>query len=459
MSSSDIAIRVTRLSKCYEIYDTPRDRLKQFVWPRVRQFAGKAPRQYFREFWALRDVSFEVKRGETVGIVGRNGSGKSTLLQMICGTLTPSDGELEVNGRVAALLELGAGFNPEFTGRENVFMNAAILGLSQAETESKLENILDFADIGDFIDQPVKTYSSGMYVRLAFAVIAHVDADILVIDEALSVGDVFFTQKCMRFLRAFRERGTILFVSHDSASVVNLCQRAVWLDKGSVRVVGKANEVTELYLQNLFEPEAMAGSSPAEKGPVEVGQTLEGVSADGQYPEQDKTLVQAGLREFGAKAAVIRAVRLLDQEGSPFVLLLKPQVVELSFDAYCYEALRFPLAGFIIKDRLGQILVAHNTSQLNVEVPEFVEAGSELSVSFCFELPALAPGDYIISVAIGEGTQDEPLIQHWIHDAIAFKSQAHNVHGIFGLPISSACITPKNPSPRGPIGLVSREIK
>lgn len=453
MSSSDIAIRVTRLSKCYEIYDTPRDRLKQFVLPRVRQFAGKAPRQYFREFWALRDVSFEVKRGETVGIIGRNGSGKSTLLQMICGTLTPSGGELEVNGRVAALLELGAGFNPEFTGRENVFMNAAILGLSQAETESKLENILDFADIGDFVDQPVKTYSSGMYVRLAFAVIAHVDADILVIDEALSVGDVFFTQKCMRFLRAFRERGTILFVSHDSGSVVNLCQHAVWLDKGSVRIAGKANEVTELYLQNLFEPEVVVDANPAENRPVGVGQTPESASADVQHLEQ------AGLREFGVKAAVIRAVRLLDQAGLPFVLLLKPQIVELSFEAYCYEALRSPLAGFIIKDRLGQILVAHNTSQLKVEVPESVEAGCRLNVSFCFELPALAPGDYIISVAIGEGTHDEPLIQHWIHDAIAFKSQAHNVHGIFGLPISSACITTMTPSPQPPIDLVSREIK
>src|SRR3990167_2532409 len=197
--SSETAIKITNLSKCYHIYDKPHDRLLQMLM--------RGRKQYYREFWALNDVSFEIKKGETVGIIGRNGSGKSTLLQMICGTLNPTKGQVETHGRIAALLELGSGFNPEFTGRENVYMNASVLGLSNEEIDARFDDIAAFADIGEFIEQPVKTYSSGMMVRLAFAVIAHVDADILVIDEALSVGDAFFTQKCMRFLRKFMEKG------------------------------------------------------------------------------------------------------------------------------------------------------------------------------------------------------------------------------------------------------------
>ena len=190
---TDIAIKVQNLSKCYHIYDSPRDRLKQFIAPRLQRLTWQTPKQYFREFWAVKDVSFEIKKGETVGIIGRNGSGKSTLLQMICGTLNPSHGSIETNGRIAALLELGSGFNPEFTGRENVYMNASVLGLSNKEIDERFDDIVAFADIGEFVEQPVKTYSSGMMVRLAFAVIAHVDADILIIDEALAVGDAFFT--------------------------------------------------------------------------------------------------------------------------------------------------------------------------------------------------------------------------------------------------------------------------
>src|SRR5450759_1720920 len=239
---TDIAIRVSNLSKCYQIYNAPRDRLKQFVVPRLQRMAGQTPRQYFREFWALKDISFEIKKGETVGIIGRNGSGKSTLLQLICGTLSPTGGSVATNGRIAALLELGSGFNPEFTGRENVYMNAAVLGLSKEEVDQRFDAIAAFADIGYFIEQPVKAYSSGMMVRLAFAVIAHVNADILVIDEALSVGDAIFTQKCARFLRAFREKGTLLLVSHDTSSVINLCQSAIWLDQGATRMQSTAQE-------------------------------------------------------------------------------------------------------------------------------------------------------------------------------------------------------------------------
>ncbi len=237
---TDFAIKASNLSKCYQIYHQPQDRLKQFLW--------RGRRQYYREFWALRDVSFQVMPGEVLGIIGRNGSGKSTLLQMVCGTLTPSSGEVSVKGRVAALLELGAGFNPEFTGRENVYMSAAILGLTQQEIEARFEEIVDFSGIRDFIDQPVKTYSSGMYVRLAFSVATSVNPDILVIDEALSVGDGEFARKSFDRIMEFKKAGkTILFCSHSLYQVEAICSRALWLDKGQICAQGKTADVVRAY--------------------------------------------------------------------------------------------------------------------------------------------------------------------------------------------------------------------
>lgn len=254
--ASDIAIRVQNLSKCYQIYDTPRDRLKQFVIPRLERLVGQEGKQYFREFWALQDVSFEIKKGETVGIVGRNGSGKSTLLQTICGTLTPTSGTVETNGRIAALLELGSGFNPEFTGRENVVLNAAILGMRPDEIEDNIDSILDFSELGQFLDQPVKTYSSGMYVRLAFAISVHVSPQILIVDEALAVGDAKFQAKCMRRIKDMQETGvTILFVSHDVSSVRTLCDRAIWLEQGKLHMQGDVFPVSGAYMERIFEEE------------------------------------------------------------------------------------------------------------------------------------------------------------------------------------------------------------
>ena len=236
----EFAVRLDSVAKCYQIYERPQDRLKQSIMPRLQSLVGKERTRYYREFWALKGVDLHVRKGETVGIVGRNGSGKSTLLQILCGTLNPSAGSVEVNGRVCALLELGSGFNPEFTGRENVYMNGAVLGLTREQIDERFDDIVAFADIGEFIEQPVRTYSSGMYVRLAFAVIAHADADVLVIDEALSVGDVFFGQKCMRFLREFMKHGTVIFVSHDTSAVLNLCDRVVWMQEGVVVEEGEA---------------------------------------------------------------------------------------------------------------------------------------------------------------------------------------------------------------------------
>ena len=255
MSSDEISIRVEGLSKRYEIYAQPVDRLKQMILPRVQQTLRRPVRAHFREFWALRDVSFDVHKGETVGIVGRNGSGKSTLLQMICGTLNPTVGKVAVNGRISALLELGAGFNPEFTGRENVRLSGLVYGLSEQELEECHEAILDFAEIGDFIDQPVKTYSSGMYIRLAFSVAINVAPNILVVDEALSVGDEAFQRKCFARIDQIRTAGaTVLFVSHSAGTIIELCNRALLLDKGELLTEGSPKYVVSRYQKILYSP-------------------------------------------------------------------------------------------------------------------------------------------------------------------------------------------------------------
>lgn len=262
--SSDIAISAEKLGKCYQIYDKPRDRLKQTLY--------RGRRQFYREFWALRDVDLEVEKGETVGIIGRNGSGKSTLLQLVAGTLTPTTGEVQINGRVAALLELGAGFNPDFSGRENVFMNGAILGIERAEMEQRFDAIASFADIGDFIDQPTKTYSSGMLVRLAFSVSINVDPDILIVDEALAVGDAGFQFKCLERLDALTKSGvTLLFVSHTMDMVKTFCNRVVYLQNGVARASGAPEEMAEMYFFDLRAEQHQsrsAGSSMTWKPPL-----------------------------------------------------------------------------------------------------------------------------------------------------------------------------------------------
>jgi len=263
MSSDQTAIQVSNLCKYYQIYQKPEDRLKQYILPTLQRISGQREAKYFREFKALDNISFEVKRGEAVGIVGRNGAGKSTLLQLICGTLTPTSGSITVNGRVAALLELGSGFNPEFTGRENVFLNTSVLGLSTAETDQRFDEIADFADIGEFIDQPVKTYSSGMLMRLAFAVNTCVEPDILIVDEALGVGDAPFQSKCFKRLRNLINLGTtVLFVSHDISTVRSVCSRALWLKQGHVEMWGDAIEVSKSYEKFCWKEEGVVMELP-----------------------------------------------------------------------------------------------------------------------------------------------------------------------------------------------------
>ena len=452
MSSNDIAIRVTHLSKRYEIYANPRDRLKQFVLPRLQRQAKQPPKQYFREFWALKDVSFEVKKGETVGIIGRNGSGKSTLLQMICGTLHPTSGSIQTHGRIAALLELGSGFNPEFTGRENVYMNASVLGLSNEEIDERFADIVSFADIGEFIEQPVKTYSSGMMVRLAFAVIAHVNADILVVDEALAVGDAFFTQKCMRFLRNFMKTGTVLFVSHDTGAVVNLCSKAVLLNRGQVTEMGTPKNVIEHYLATVYESSQEVDGVIAAKTKVPVTQ----VESPIEYRDMREELVNASnLRNdveifqfkldqegFGTGDAKILSVRLLDQHGAPLSWIVGGEDVILDIRCLAHKDIFRPIIGFQFKDRLGQVIFADNTFLVFEHNPQPVVQSGEFIARFEFRLPVLPSGDYGIAVAVADGSQDSHVQHHWMHDALMVRVHASSVcFGLVGIPMKKITLT------------------
>jgi lipopolysaccharide transport system ATP-binding protein len=446
MSSNDIAIRVTNLGKRYEIYDAPHDRLKQFILPRLRKIASKKQKQYFREFWALEDVSFEVKKGETLGIIGRNGAGKSTLLQILCGTLTPTSGSVAVNGRVAALLELGAGFNADFTGRENVYMNASVLGLSKEDIDARFNDIVAFADIGDFIEQPVKTYSSGMYVRLAFAVIAHVNADILIIDEALAVGDVFFTQKCMRFLRNFMENGTVIFVSHDTATVVNLCSHALLLQHGRVVLAGSPKEVSEQYLVAQYEAiQGDIGSSIKKTTAIVHKNSLDLYDMRRDFINStslrnDIELFKFSLdtASFGKGDATISNVHLLNQHDEPLSWVVGGERVQLMIHCQSNKDLVNPIVGFLIMDRLGQTLFGDNTFITYAHSPLSISLGLSFVARFEFTMPTLPSGDYSITVAIGEGSQQEHIQHHWIHDALIMKSHSSSVcTGLVGIPMNN----------------------
>lgn len=426
-SDDDIVISVRGLSKRYEIYDRPRDRLLQML--------ARGRRQFFREFWALRDVSFDVRRGETVGIVGRNGSGKSTLLQLICGTVHPTAGTMNVRGRVAALLELGAGFNPEFSGRENVFLAAKLLGLTQSEIESRFDRIAAFADIGQFMEQPVKNYSSGMYVRLAFAVVAHVDADILVVDEALAVGDAVFTQKCMRFIRRFQEQGTLLFVSHDMGAVQALCRRALWLRQGSVVQAGPAREVVEAYLHQTLQEaygddvrlREISGQGGGDEPPVRPV-----LDYEARLAQTDNIELAKGWK---TGAAEIVSVRLERADGTDAAVLAGGERVRMIVRAVARQDLASPILGFIVRDRLGQDLFGENTLAFTSLKPTPVRAGDVIEGSFEFRLPMLPNGQYAVMASVADGHQYENTQHHYLHDALIINVSSSKVRfGLVGVP-------------------------
>ena len=369
----DIAISVEHLSKFYQMYDRPQDRLKQAIVPRFQRLLGRSPTHYARQFWAVRDVSFDVARGESVGIIGRNGSGKSTLLQMLCGTLTPAGGTVQVNGRIAALLELGSGFNLEFTGRENVYLNGAVLGLSREAIDERYEAITRFADIGEFINQPVKTYSSGMVVRLAFAVSVSVDPDVLVVDEALAVGDMAFQQQCLQRLRELREAGTtIVLVTHDIMLTRNYCSKVVYLDHGVVKAIGDAETVGEMYIKDTM-------TSPATMAPVVVT-----TQDDGQK-----------LRFGTSKGAITRSL-LSGSRGSGAVVQ-RGETLTVQLDGTIDADIRNPQFIVQLRDARGYVLYGTPTAPDDLRIEP---AASGFRVSASVEIvAALGPGDY--SFALG----------------------------------------------------------
>lgn len=442
MSSDDPVITVTALSKVYLLFEKPSHRLWQMV------FRGK--RRFFKEHEVLRDISFKVPRGQTLGLVGRNGAGKSTLLSILCRTLTPTAGEIEVRGKVAALLELGAGFNPELTGRENIDLCAQIYGLSQEEVESRRELIVEFADIGEYIDRPVKTYSSGMFTRLGFSVVAHVDADVLIVDEALAVGDAYFVQKCMRYLHRFREGGgTLVFVSHDMGSVTALCDRVIWLRDGVIAMDDTPKAVAEAYLADLYQVAQKEGDAAMAVVPRDE-------AADDRDDDDDDAVVDprtdlvngSSLRndievfrfspghDFGSAGVTFEHAVFVDKFDRRLSWLIGGEVVKLVLRLRTMEPVHSLIVGFVVKDKQGQPLFGDNTFLQYADRPVSAEAGAQVRTIFEFRMPILPLGDYAVSLAVADGTQRNHAMHQWIHDALILSSRSTSVStGLVGIPM------------------------
>ncbi|WP_373922436.1 ABC transporter ATP-binding protein [Duganella sp. Root198D2] len=427
MMHSDIAIKVEHLSKCFQIYDKPRDRLKQML--------ARNRKQYFREFWALRDVSFEIKRGETVGIVGRNGSGKSTLLQIICGTLNPTKGSVQTFGRIAALLELGSGFNPEFNGRENVYMNAAVLGLAQDEIDARFNDIVAFADIGDFIEQPVKTYSSGMMVRLAFAVAINVDPEILIVDEALSVGDELFQRKCFSRIEAIRAKGaTILFVSHSGGTVVDLCDRAILLDAGEHLAIGAPKQIVGWYQKLMYaEPDKQAAmrermrhaNLPAVATTDDAGNGSANIPvidvASEEEPESfDPTLVPTSTISYEVRGAEISEPKILTIAGKHVNNLRRGRAYRYVYTVTFNRDVRNVRFGMLIKTINGVELGGAVSANAAFDRIPLVAAGAKYKVEFRFNC-SLNSGVYFLNAGLQGDIDGVESFLHRLVDIAMFR--------------------------------------
>ncbi len=433
--AEEFAIRVSNLCKSYQIYEAPRDRLKQFVLPRLQRLAGHAPKQYYREFRALNDVSLEVRKGETVGIIGRNGSGKSTLLQIICGTLTPTSGTVETRGRIAALLELGSGFNPDFSGRENVYLNAAVLGLSQDEIDARFDAIAAFADIGDFIDQPVKTYSSGMAVRLAFAVAINVDPEILIIDEALAVGDELFQRKCFSRIEAIRATGaTVLFVSHAGSTIVELCDRAILMDSGERLADGLPKQIVGCYQKLLYAPaekrsgirEAIrrAGDLPGFSDSADLGRLLEEQSPDmhADYLEEsfDPSLKPSSTIEYESHGAYIHSPAVQTLSGRQVNNLVRGRTYRYSYTVKFEDSASNVRFGMLIKTTSGVELGGGVTASSPQDSLAFVEVGSVYRIELGFRC-ALNPGVYFLNAGVVGDVNGSETYLHRFIDVAMFR--------------------------------------
>ena len=409
----EIAISLNNVSKCFKRYERPIDRLKEIFLPH---------KTYAQEFWALRDISFNLIKGETVGIIGRNGAGKSTLLQLICQTLTPTTGEVKVNGRVSALLELGAGFNPEFTGRENVYMNGAIMGLSKQDVDTRFDMVAAFADIGDFIDQPVKNYSSGMYVRLAFASAINVDPDILIVDEALAVGDMFFQAKCMAKMKKMMDNGvTVLFVSHDVSSVKSLCKKSIYLKNSCLYATGNSGDIVDMYIQEQF----LAMKAIEDRSPLshESENNLDsndfraiGISDDDLLSFDKKVEC---LRKGNGYLKIVNVI-LLDCKHK--------QISEIEFGEYftikiffqVFQNLSEAIVAFYIKDK-NQIEVVGSNNVYEKQNLHNLAIGDKFCIDFKLQ-NRLRNGGYSITV-IAANSLTETNYFDWVECSYVFQSK------------------------------------
>ncbi|MDZ8241077.1 MAG: ABC transporter ATP-binding protein [Nostoc sp. ChiQUE01a] len=429
----EIAISLKNVSKCFKRYSRPVDRLKEVLLP------GKSRTD---EFWALRDINIEIPKGQTVGVIGRNGSGKSTLLQIIVGTLTPSTGDVRVNGRISALLELGSGFNPEFTGRQNVFFNGRLLGLSQKQIEDRFDDIAAFADIGDFIEQPVKTYSSGMYVRLAFAVAVNVDPEILIVDEALAVGDIVFQHRCMRQMRAMMDSGvTTLFVSHDAGAIKTLCNSAIMIHDGKIHTTGLPNAVVIEYLKLVTELELGLAQEVEVNSQQQVNTVIDKEIQPSDYPNCDIPSPSSSFSKAtrrGSGKARIESVKILNQLGEyagETPIFAFNEEVTLVVNLKVYFLLKSCILGFYVCDKNGNEVIGSNTLEENIKIGE-LESGEEIEIKFKFNLP-LRPSSYSLTVAGSESY--EALSFDWIDNIMVFQilppDTGKHIHALVAQPM------------------------
>jgi len=446
---SNNAIEVNRISKMFQLYNQPQDRLKQSIFPRIQYMMGIPQRTYFKEFWALRDISFQIKKGETVGIVGRNGSGKSTLLQIICGTLTPTSGTVLVNGRLTALLELGSGFNPEFTGRENVYLSGSILGFSREEMDIWFDDIVAFADIGPFIDQEVKFYSSGMYIRLAFATNIMVEPDVMVIDEALAVGDMRFQVRCMSAIRRKQEAGaTILFVSHDMNAVKSLCTRAIYIENGKLQDIGPAVDVANSYfkrMRNEIDSDLMQmqNNFPIVPRPAQVDSgnsklqihEKETSNVIGHISEADIKGFERSVALFrmGTGGARILYAELLDEHKNSISTVEFNQSVWIRFLFESFEEKELT-ANFYIMDDKGSSITGSNLYLSSHPLLQ-TNKGDKYLVEYHIPKLPLQDGIYSLNLSVQEPTVSAgnapTIFVDYIENAVVFSVMPRKPHRIW----------------------------